>query len=101
MGYGWRYKGRVALIQRNVFCHTVCIIYSSVEYSGYEYWNVLITLFNFHNLHIPLPGSWVVFSCYAFMFRLGLCLGKIRVVIPVNCCQLFPGFICIVSEVKI
>lgn len=101
MGYGWGDKDRVAIIQRNVSCHTVCIMYSSVQHSGYEHWNILITLFNFYNLYVPLLGSRVVLSCYSLFPRLGLCLGKINMIIPVDCCQLFPGFICIVSKVQI
>lgn len=66
-----------------------------------EYWNILITLFNFYNLYVPLLGSRVVLSCYSLFPRLGLCLGKINMIIPVDCCQLFPGFICIVSKVQI
>ena len=36
MGYGWGNKDRVAIIQRNVSCHTVYIIQSSVYHFGYE-----------------------------------------------------------------
>jgi hypothetical protein len=63
-----------------------CIL-QSVQHSGYDYWNILITLYNFYNLYIPLPGSRVALFCYSFFPRLGLCWGDRLTIVVVNCCS--------------
>lgn len=58
------------------------------------------TLFDFNNFYIPLPGSLIVLSSDSLFTGFGLCLGNINMIIPIDCCELFSGFICIVSEIN-
>ena len=93
MGYGWGYEGRFTFIQGNMSCYTFHVIESSFQNFGYEYWDVLITLFDFNNFYIPLPGSLIVLSGDSLFTGFGLCLWNINMIIPVDCCELFSGFI--------
>lgn len=80
-------------------CYTVHITQSSFQNFGYEYWDVLITLFYFHNFYIPLPGSLIILSGDSLFTGFGFGLGNINMIIPVNCSKLFSGFISIVSKI--
>jgi len=68
-----------------------------MKHFGNEERDILIPLVSFDNFYIPLLGTLVVLSTENLFPCFFGSNGKVKVVIPVNCCQVLSDFVSLVT----